>query len=84
MARATGRPPRKNELVSAGNGAQFTRHEMVRRPGPGDRHMAVLEVPRRRVIAILILGYGTGLDQVGEVDEDAAGVGALTDRKSVV
>jgi|HubBroStandDraft_6_1064221.scaffolds.fasta_scaffold2168432_2 hypothetical protein len=51
----SGRPSRK-ELVAAGNCPQFARHEVVRWPWPGDRDVAILEMPRRRAITILILG----------------------------
>src|SRR5215469_9025274 len=67
------------ESVAVGDGAQLTRHEVVWRPGAGYRHMAIFEMTRGRVIAVLVLGYGVGIDQVGEVDEHAARVGALAD-----
>jgi len=44
------------KLVAAGDCPQFARHEVVRRPWPGNRHVAILEVPRRRAITVLILG----------------------------
>ena len=52
---------------------------MVRRPWSRDADLAVFEMPRRRAIAVLVLGDGSGVDEVGEIDKHPAGVSALAD-----
>src|SRR5215831_4904371 len=67
------------ELVAPGNGAQLPWHEVIGRPRSGNRHVAVLEMPRGRAVTILIFGDGIGINEVGKINQDAAGIGTLAD-----
>src|ERR1051326_8358795 len=57
--------------------AQLARHEVVRRPGAAQRHLAAFQLAQRAVVAVLIFLHCPVIDKVGDVDHHPAGIDAL-------
>ena len=68
LAPWAGRRKRSGRLAVTRYGAQLARQEVVWRPRSADRHFAVLQLFSGGAIAVLVLFYALGIDQVGDVD----------------
>src|SRR5271166_1683242 len=69
----TGRSPvptqQEEFLAIAGDGAYFSRKEMVRRPGASHDHLAILELLGGRAIAVLIFFDRFRIDEVSDIEQ---------------
>src|ERR1017187_5392662 len=65
--------------ISARHRAQLPRHEVIGRPRSREGDVAILEMPGRGAVAVLIFQDGGGIDEVGKVDQHAAGGGTFAD-----
>jgi hypothetical protein len=59
------------------HGPELTRQEVIRRPRPADRDLAILELLGGVGIAVLVFFDGFGINQVGDVDEHSVGIDPL-------
>ena len=50
---------------------------MIRRPGPSNDHLAVLELLGGRAVSVLVFFNGFGIDQVGNIEQHSVGVDLL-------
>src|SRR6266481_2370802 len=61
-------------LAIAGDGAHLPGQEMIRRPGTGHNHLAILELLGGRAVAVLIFFDRLGVDKVGDIEQHAVGI----------
>src|SRR5690349_18254477 len=65
-------------VVLVVHGTKFARKEMVRWPRSAHGHFTILELASGRGEAILIFLNGFAVDEMGDVEHDAAGLDSLT------
>src|ERR1039457_3632396 len=68
---------RSERLTVASDGANFSWQKMVRRPGTGHNHLAILKLLSSRAIAVLISFDRLGIDKVSDIKHHSIGVNLL-------
>src|SRR5690242_6837106 len=58
---------------------QLAGHEVIGRPGTADHHFAILQLARRRALTVLVLLHRARIDEVGDIDQQPAGIDLLAD-----
>ena len=67
----------RSRLGAARDRSQLAWQEVIRRPGPADDQLAILQLLGGTAIAVLILLHRLRVNQVGDVDHHPIGVDSL-------